>query len=130
VVGNLGCRLWLVGHDAQRAAKGDPTRFEPNPKLRIDDGVVLLGLREYPVVDLLAAVPRRVADEAARVAGELPARAVLTCPARWAARRKAVLAEAAEAGVSGRYVLRLLYTPDGLTRGPTTMREIPLAIPG
>ncbi|MGA8115784.1 MAG: Hsp70 family protein, partial [Actinocatenispora sp.] len=53
-----------VGRDAQRLAMLDPTRFEPNPKRRIDDGTVLLGNREVPVVDLLAAVLRLVATKA------------------------------------------------------------------
>jgi hypothetical protein len=85
----------LVGRDAERSAKLDPTRFEPNPKRRIDDGTVLLGSREYPVADLLSAVLRRAGDEASRVAGAMPARTVLTYPAHWAARRKSVLADAA-----------------------------------
>jgi hypothetical protein len=85
----------LVGRDAERSAKLDPTRFEPNPKRRVDDGNVLLGSREYPVTDLIAAVLRRAGDEAARVSGAMPARAVLTYPAHWAASRKSVLAEAA-----------------------------------
>jgi hypothetical protein len=85
----------LVGRDAERSAKLDPTRFEPNPKRRIDDGTLLLGSREYPVTDLLAAVLRRAGDEAARVAGQMPARTVLTYPAHWANSRKSVLADAA-----------------------------------
>jgi len=92
----------LVGRDAERGARLDPTRFEPNPKRRIDDSVTLLGTREYPVVDLIAAVLRRVGDEAARVAGSLPATSVLTYPANWAASRKAALADAAaRAGMPG-----------------------------
>ena len=85
----------LVGRDAERSAKVDPSRYEPNPKRRIDDGSVLLGNRDYPVSDLIAAVLRRAGDEAARVAGQMPARTVLTYPADWAGSRKAVLAEAA-----------------------------------
>jgi hypothetical protein len=92
----------LVGRDAERSARLDPTRFEPNPKRRIDDGSVLLGTREFPVADLIAAVLRRTADEAARVAGSMPASVVLTYPANWAASRKATLADAAaRAGMPG-----------------------------
>jgi hypothetical protein len=85
----------LVGRDAERSARLDPTRFEPNPKRRIDDGEVLLGTREYQVADLVAAVLRRAGDEAARVAGSMPSSTVLTYPANWAASRKSALAEAA-----------------------------------
>ncbi|HEU4421914.1 MAG TPA: Hsp70 family protein [Pilimelia sp.] len=86
----------LVGRDAERSARLDPTRFEPNPKRRIDDGAVLLGGRECQIPDVIGAVLRRVADEAARVAGALPPSIVLTYPANWAASRKAVLATAAQ----------------------------------
>jgi hypothetical protein len=90
----------LVGQDAVRSARLDPTRFEPNPKRRIDEGRLLLGSREYNVTDAIGAVLRRVADEAARVAGALPAATVLTYPAAWAGQRRAVLATAAsEAGL-------------------------------
>ena len=53
-------RTLLVGRDAEHAARTRPERFEPNPKRRIDDGTVLLGGREVAVVDLFAAVLRRV----------------------------------------------------------------------
>jgi hypothetical protein len=90
----------LVGRDAERSARLDPASFEPNPKRRIDDGVVLLGSREYPVPDVIAAVLRRVVDEASRVVGQMPGETVLTYPANWAGSRKGVLAEAAaRAGV-------------------------------
>jgi hypothetical protein len=90
----------LVGQDAIRSARLDPTRFEPNPKRRIDEGRLLLGDREYRVTDAIGAVLRRVADEAARVAGSLPAATVLTYPAGWAGPRRAVLGTAAsEAGL-------------------------------
>src|SRR3982750_421997 len=46
----------LGGRDAVHSARLDPGRYEPNPKRRIDDQNVLLGERELPVVDLLAAV--------------------------------------------------------------------------
>ena len=45
-----------VGRDAQRLAQADPARYEPNPKRRIDEPAVLLGDREVPTVDLLAAL--------------------------------------------------------------------------
>ncbi|BCJ30983.1 Hsp70 family protein [Actinocatenispora sera] len=82
-----------VGRDAVRAGRADPGRYEPNPKRRIDEETVLLGV-SVPVVELLAAVLRRVADEAVRVAGELPP-VVLTHPADWGAPRRDRLATAA-----------------------------------
>jgi hypothetical protein len=85
----------LVGRDAQRGSRVDPTRFEPNPKRRIDDGTVLLGTREYPVAEIIAAVLRRVADEAGRVGGGSPGATVITYPANWATTRRGVLADAA-----------------------------------
>ncbi|MFG2043514.1 Hsp70 family protein [Dactylosporangium sp. NPDC048998] len=88
----------LVGRDAQHEARSDPkrfARFEPHPKRRIDDGTVLLGEDEVPVVDLLAAPMRRVAEES-RLAGVDPAGVtVLTYPANWGPQRRVILAEAA-----------------------------------
>lgn len=46
----------LTGADAERAAVAHPAGLEANPKRRIDEGTVWLGEREYPVVDLIAAV--------------------------------------------------------------------------
>lgn len=87
-----------VGRDAVRAGRVEPARYEPNPKRRIDEPTVLLGA-PVPVTDLLAAVLRRVADEAVRVAGELPP-VVLTHPADWgAARRDRLATAAARAGL-------------------------------
>jgi actin-like ATPase involved in cell morphogenesis len=85
----------LTGQDAVRSARLDPTRYEPNVKRRIDEGTILLGTTEYPVADLIAAVLRRVYDEAVRVSGGLPAQTVLTHPAGWAETRRGVLLDAA-----------------------------------
>ncbi|HWB35022.1 MAG TPA: hypothetical protein VHA75_03265, partial [Rugosimonospora sp.] len=71
----------LTGRDAVHTARVDPARFEPNPKRRIDEGTVLLGDREVPVVDMLAAVLRRVWIETTRITGGLPtSETTLTCP--------------------------------------------------
>ncbi|MEV8516313.1 Hsp70 family protein [Dactylosporangium sp. NPDC051484] len=86
---------WLhVGRDAHRMAGLDPSRFEPNPKRRIDEPTVLLGDREIPTVDMLAAILAAVARAAVEAVGFLPA-AVLTHPAAWGSRRRDTLAEAA-----------------------------------
>ncbi|GAA0734433.1 Hsp70 family protein [Dactylosporangium roseum] len=96
-----GQRRLLVGRDAQRGARSDPAGFEPHPKRRVDDGVILLGQAEIAVVDLIAAVLRRCVDEATRVAASPAAEVVLTHPAAWGPQRRAVLTEAAlRAGIS------------------------------
>jgi molecular chaperone HscA len=56
-----------TGKDAQRLARATPERFEPHPKRRAGDGVVLLGDTAYPVATLLGAVLRRVLRVAAEV---------------------------------------------------------------
>ncbi|HEY2672634.1 MAG TPA: Hsp70 family protein [Rugosimonospora sp.] len=85
----------LVGRDAQRQARTDPSRFEPSPKRRVDDGTVLLGGVGLPVAQVFAAVLGRVAAEAARQLGGVPAEVRLTHPARWGGRRRGLLVEAA-----------------------------------
>ncbi|MFI5490922.1 Hsp70 family protein [Actinoplanes sp. NPDC051859] len=94
--------LLLVGRDAVHSARRDPARFEPNPKRRIDDDTVLLGEGEVPVVDLIAGVLVRVAEEWHRAVGPYRPRLTLTCPATWGANRRGLLAEAAaRAGLAG-----------------------------
>ncbi|GAA3283961.1 Hsp70 family protein [Dactylosporangium vinaceum] len=83
-----------VGRDAQRMAGLDPSRFEPNPKRRIDEPAVLLGDREINTVDLLAAILAAVARASVEAVGFLPP-AILTYPAAWGSRRRDTLAEAA-----------------------------------
>ncbi|MEJ3750355.1 Hsp70 family protein [Actinomycetes bacterium KLBMP 9797] len=90
----------VVGRDAVAAALSYPERFEPYPKRRIDDGVLLLGDAAVPVSEAIAAVLRRVVTETHRVAGQWPSEAILTHPAAWGARRRAALLEgAARAGI-------------------------------
>lgn len=97
----------VVGRDAERRARLDPARFEPNPKRRVDDGVLLLGDNVVPVTDALAAVLRRVLEETTRQLGGEPLDEVrLTHPAQWGATRRNVLLSAARlAGVTGEIVL-------------------------
>nr|WP_246232714.1 Hsp70 family protein [Nakamurella aerolata] len=91
-----------VGREAQRQARLDPTRYEPNPKRRIDDGEVLLGDRVVPVVDLIAAVLRTVATEVRRqLGGAAPDEVRLTHPAQWGATRQNTLMSAARAAGLG-----------------------------
>src|SRR6476660_484449 len=84
-----------TGRDAARLAQLDPARFEPNPKRRIDEPTVLLGDREVPTVDLLAAIVGAVARATVEAAGHLPP-AVLTYRASWAAPRRSVLTTAVQ----------------------------------
>ncbi|GAA2612177.1 Hsp70 family protein [Paractinoplanes durhamensis] len=94
--------LLNVGRDAVHSARLDPARFEPNPKRRIDDGTVLLGDQEFPIVDLISAVLARVAEEWHRAVGPVRPDVTLTCPATWGAARRTLLAEAAaRAGLEG-----------------------------
>src|SRR6266511_776234 len=92
----------IAGRDAVHSARLDPARFEPNPKRRVDDGLVLLADREIPVVELIAAVLERVAEEWRRTVGPVPTDVTLTCPATWGATRRGLLADAAgRAGLAG-----------------------------
>lgn len=88
----------VVGRDAERQARLDPARFEPNPKRRIDEVEVLLGDTVIGVVDLIAAVLRHALQEAHRQLGGAPDRLVLTHPAGWGAIRCSTLAAAARRG--------------------------------
>lgn len=93
----------MVGRDAERRARLDPTRFEPNPKRRVDEQTLLLGDDVIPVNEALAAVLRRVLEETARqLGGEQPDEVRLTHPAQWGPVRRNVLLSAARlAGGSG-----------------------------
>ena len=90
-----------VGRDAERMSRQFPERFEANPKRRIDDGDILLGVRVVSVVDAISAVLHRVVDEARRqLNGKTPDEVHLTHPAKWgAARQNVLLAAAREAGL-------------------------------
>jgi len=86
----------FVGHEAERQAAVDPSRYEPNPKRRIDDGELLLGSSVLRVSDVVRAVLMRAVGEARRVAGGMPVDLlVLTHPADWGAVRTRVLLQAA-----------------------------------
>ncbi|CCH28994.1 Hsp70 family protein [Actinosynnema sp. NPDC047251] len=97
----------VVGRDAERRARLDPSRFEPNPKRRVDDGTLLLGDNVVPVADALAAVLRRVLEETTRqLGGESLDEIRLTHPAQWGPTRRNVLVTAARlAGVTKDVVL-------------------------
>ncbi|MEV8436988.1 type VII secretion-associated protein [Actinosynnema sp. NPDC051121] len=86
----------FVGQEAERQAAVDPSRYEPHPKRRVDEGELLLGSSVLPVVDVVRAVLTRAVDEARRVAGGARVDLlVLTHPADWGAIRTRVLLHAA-----------------------------------
>ncbi|WP_424185136.1 Hsp70 family protein [Actinokineospora sp. G85] len=97
----------VVGRDAERRARLDPSRFEPNPKRRIDEGTLLLGDTVVPVSEALAAVLKRVTDETSRqLGGAAPDEVRLTHPAQWGPVRRNVLLSAARlAGLGSALVL-------------------------
>ena len=96
----------MVGRDAERRARLDPTRFEPNPKRRIDEQTLLLGTDVVPVTEALAAILRRVLEETSRqLGGESPDEVRLTHPAQWGPVRRNVLLSAARLAGAGRNVL-------------------------
>lgn len=98
----------LVGRDAVHAGRRHPERFEPNPKRLIDRPSTLLGAREYPIADLIAAVLDAVAAECRRVVGN-PAQVTLTVPAEWGPARRQVVEDAAAR--SGLGQVRLVPEP-------------------
>ncbi|WP_410563909.1 Hsp70 family protein [Amycolatopsis sp. cmx-4-61] len=87
--------LLVVGQDAERRARLDPSRFEPHPKRRIDEGTIRLGDTEVGIEDAFAAVLRRVGEEAERQLGRPPAQTRISHPAGWGAPRQDVLRDAA-----------------------------------
>lgn len=97
----------VVGRDAERRARLDPARFEPNPKRRVDEGTLLLGDQVVPVTDALAGVLRRVIDETSRqLGGKKPDEVRLTHPAQWGpVRRNVLLSAARQAGAGSNLVL-------------------------
>ncbi|GAA3190124.1 Hsp70 family protein [Dactylosporangium siamense] len=94
-----------VGRDAERLSQLAPSRFEPFPKRSVDSGSVLLGDAEVTVVEMLAALLKRVADESLQAGVNPVGSTVLTCPADWGGQRRGVLLEAARAANLGPVVL-------------------------
>ncbi|MER6898291.1 Hsp70 family protein, partial [Amycolatopsis sp. NPDC000740] len=113
--------LLVVGQDAERRARLDPSRFEPNPKRRIDDGELLLGDRAVPVVDAFAAVLRRMGEEAERQLSGVPDEVRVSHPAGWGARRQQTLRAAA--GKAGFGQVRLVPEPVAAAAHYATLRE-------
>ncbi|MEV7091658.1 type VII secretion-associated protein [Amycolatopsis sp. NPDC051045] len=86
----------FVGQEAERQAAVDPSRYEPHPKRRIDEGELLLGDSVLRVTDVVHAVLGRAVAEARRLAGDAEIDLlVLTHPADWGAIRTRLLRQAA-----------------------------------
>ncbi|WP_026360382.1 type VII secretion-associated protein [Amycolatopsis nigrescens] len=86
----------FVGQEAERQAAMDPSRYEPHPKRRIDEGELLLGDSVLRVLDVVHAVLERAVSEARRLAGGADVDLlVLTHPADWGAVRTRLLRQAA-----------------------------------
>ncbi|SFJ12872.1 type VII secretion-associated protein, Rv3446c family, C-terminal domain-containing protein [Amycolatopsis sacchari] len=86
----------FVGQEAERQAAVDPSRYEPHPKRRIDEGELLLGDTVLRVTDVVRAVLSRAVSEARRLAsGAEVDLLVLTHPADWGAVRTRLLRQAA-----------------------------------
>jgi type VII secretion-associated protein (TIGR03931 family) len=87
----------FVGQEAERQAAVDPSRYEPNPKRRIDEGQLLLGDTVLNVLDVVRAVLVRATTEARRlVGGARVDLLVLTHPADWGAVRTRILRQAGQ----------------------------------
>ncbi|GAA0904922.1 hypothetical protein Vau01_109890 [Virgisporangium aurantiacum] len=114
----------MVGNDAMHLARTSPDRYEPAPKRCIDDGSVLLGGRDYPVVDLVSAVLSRVRDEAQRALDGPVHNVTLTHPAAWAVHRREVLAAAASR--SGLPTVTLVPEPVAAARFLTSVTRTPI----
>ena len=96
----------VIGFEAERQAPLNPGWYDPAPKRSVGQATLLLGDRELPVVDVVAAVLSGVAAEARRQTGGTPPIQVsLTYPARWGAARQSVLRDAATRAGLGDVVL-------------------------
>ncbi|WP_075742903.1 MULTISPECIES: type VII secretion-associated protein [Actinoalloteichus] len=95
----------FVGREAERQAGIDPSRYEPHPKRRIDEGELLLGSTVLAVLDVVHEVLTRAVAEARRLADGAPVDLlVLTHPADWGAMRTRVLRQAAH-GLGREFIL-------------------------
>ena len=98
----------LTGREALDAARRQPHRCDPYPKLRID-ATARLGDRDVDMVDAIAALLRRVATEARRVAGADPTWLTMTHPPFWQPSHAALLDRAARS--AGLPIPRLVPEP-------------------
>jgi tetratricopeptide (TPR) repeat protein len=90
----------IVGREAVRCSRIEPTRFEPSPQHCVNDRVMMLGTDEVEVETLIAATLARVTADATAPGGGFGGVA-LTHPAEWGQPRRSVLARAAAAAGLG-----------------------------
>ena len=84
-----------VGAAARRLAPTDPSRYEPTPRLRLDDPDLLLGTRVVGIAEAWGAVLAAALERAGPLLrGQRPRHLVLTHPAGWDAGRREVLRRA------------------------------------
>ncbi|WP_345425322.1 Hsp70 family protein, partial [Actinomycetospora chlora] len=85
----------VAGAAARRLAPTDPSRYEPTPRLRVDDPDLLLGTRVVGVAEAWGAVlAAALARAGPLLRGGRPGHLVLTHPAGWDAGRREVLRRA------------------------------------
>jgi molecular chaperone DnaK (HSP70) len=87
----------IVGVNAQRSHRLDPTRFVRCPKREMGHDLLPVGGDLVPVSEVVAAVLRAVRQEAAQQLGGVPARVVLTRPVQWARTRREMFEHAVDA---------------------------------
>ena len=85
----------VTGAAAWQRAAGCPERFVPAPVRRLGEGRIGVGDGEVDAVDLVAAILRRVAAEATRVAERPVVEVRLVVPAGWGPRRRTLVRRAA-----------------------------------
>src|SRR6266542_1391637 len=85
----------VTGAAAWQRAAGCPERFVPAPLRQLGGGRIGVGDGEVDAVDLVAAILRRVAAEATRVAERPVAEVRLVVPAGWGPRRRTLVRQAA-----------------------------------
>ncbi|MFD5830740.1 Hsp70 family protein [Lentzea sp. NPDC060358] len=96
----------LVGREADRRSRRDPSRYEASPKRLIDKPTMKLGDRTLPVNDALAAIYSRVMEAVTPLLmGAALDEIRLTHPAEWGpSRRNKLLSSARLAGMTGELV--------------------------
>jgi hypothetical protein len=107
VLGTPG-RILSAGEAAVQAALTDPSAFEPNPKLRVDQLEVNLGGLYLPTADLIGAVLSEALARAAQATGEQPGEVVLTYPRQWEDRLIARLATGGEVAGIDQHRMRVV----------------------
>jgi hypothetical protein len=87
----------VLGEEADELSGLAPWCLERTPKRHIGDEFIRLGEKEFRVVDVIAAILRRVGEEAISLrGGEPPGEVRLTHPARWGQASLEKLARAAD----------------------------------